>query len=125
MLKTNKIVYVAIFWTILITILSLITIGNIGESIAISGKDKYVHFSFYFVFTILWILFFKYKQFSNLKIVLLIAIIYGILMEIFQGIFTTSRHPDIYDVVANSFGALVGYYLMTIKKPLNRQQPKG
>ncbi len=118
MLNTHKIVYVAIFWTIVITTLSLITIGNIGESIAISNKDKYVHFLFYFVFTILWILYFKYKQFDNLKIVLLIAIFYGILMEIFQGIFTTTRHPDVYDVIANSLGAFTGYFLMTIKKSI-------
>lgn len=116
MLKTNKIVYVAVFWTIVVTTLSLITIGEIGESIAISNKDKYVHFLFYFVFTILWTLFFKYKQFSNLKIVLFIAIFYGILMEIFQGIFTTTRQPNVYDVLANTTGAIVGYFLMTLKK---------
>ena len=117
--KTIKIVYVAVFWTIVVTILSLISIGNIGESIAISNKDKYVHFLFYFIFTVLWILFFKYKQFSNFKLVIFIAIFYGILMEIFQGIFTTTRHADVYDVLANSAGATVAYWLMTRKtKPL-------
>lgn len=99
---------------IVITILSLISLGNVGESIPVPYKDKMVHFTFYFVFVLLWMLFCK-NRISSIKIRMIIlfsAIGYGILMEICQG-FTKDRTPDIYDVFANSSGALFGLLIST------------
>ena len=100
----------ALLWTVLITILSLITVGDIGGSITLPNKDKMVHFVFYFVFVLLW--FHVKKSPHNYKkisvVVFLIAIGYGILMELFQSVFTTTRTADIFDVLANSSGALAG-----------------
>jgi VanZ family protein len=98
-------------WTCFITILSLITISSdIGSSIKIEYKDKYVHFTFYFIFVVLWTLFAKSNKLTKkIKfIVLFSAIGYGILMEICQGLFTTTRTADILDVLANSIGAFMG-----------------
>jgi len=69
-----------------------------------------VHFTFYFVFVILWCQFVKgYKPINKTKLIVLFSAIgYGILMEICQGLFTTTRTADILDVLANSFGATVG-----------------
>ncbi|MEY2923349.1 MAG: hypothetical protein RL108_1975 [Bacteroidota bacterium] len=105
--------FIAISWTCLITILSLITISEeLSNSIAIDVdyKDKYVHFLFYLVFVLVWFLYLvktKYLK-SVKKIVLITALLYGIVMEICQGIFTNTRIPDVYDVLANSAGALTG-----------------
>jgi VanZ family protein len=41
-------------------------------------------------------------------VIFLIAIGYGLLMELFQSIFTTTRTADIFDVMANASGALGG-----------------
>jgi len=102
---------IAILWTCFVTTLSLMTISSeIGKSIDFDFNDKYVHFAFYFVFVIVWFLFFIKTKFDKKakNIALISAILYGIVMEICQGVFTTTRTPDVYDVIANTLGALTG-----------------
>ena len=112
MLKNKKILLsIAILWTCTVAFLSLVTFSkDIESSVEIPYKDKYVHFTFYFLFVIFWS--FYFKEAKKQIIVLLAAIVFGILMEICQGLFTTTRTPDILDVAANSFGALVGLVFM-------------
>lgn len=112
----NTYLWLALLWTCVVTVLSLVTIGNIGNSIPIPNKDKYVHFTFYFVFVVVWFLFAKRTNMTKkIKwIVLFSAIGYGILMEICQGIISTNRSPDIMDVFANSIGAITGLIFITI-----------
>lgn len=112
----------ALAWTVLITVLSLISLNNQQPS-AIPYKDKMVHFVFYFVFILLWFRF-KKSESHNKKTGLLIFVIavgYGVLMEICQSAFTTTRSADIYDVIANSLGALSGLILINYKL-LNKTQ---
>jgi VanZ family protein len=121
-LNKKTVLILAICWTIIITILSLVTIGNVGGSISIPNKDKIVHFIFYFTFVVLWI-YYKQNNQYNTKIsviIVLIAIGYGAIMEIFQGIFTTTRCPDFIDFLANSSGAIVGMF--AIKKYLTNKK---
>lgn len=102
---------IAILWTFFVTTLSLMTISSEnGKSIVFDFNDKYVHFAFYLVFVIVWFWsLIKTKFAKNAKnIALISAILYGIIMEICQGVFTTTRTPDVYDVVANTLGALTG-----------------
>jgi VanZ family protein len=112
----NTYLWLALLWTCIVTVLSLATIGNIGSSIPIPNKDKYVHFTFYFVFVVVWFLFAKRTNMTKkIKwIVLFSAIGYGILMEICQGIISTNRSPDVMDVLANSIGAITGLIFITI-----------
>lgn len=120
MLSKNKSFFVALLWTLLVTVLSLISIRSLlgfGNSIHVANKDKIVHFIFYLVMVILWMYYFSKVQVANkgLKIVLG-AILYGIVMEICQAVFTTYRTADILDVIANSSGAISGFFLYkTIK----------
>lgn len=101
--------FLAVGWTLVITILSLITLGSVGESIDVPYKDKIVHYTFYFFFVVFWILFFKTEPISKKTnlIVMFSGIGYGILMEICQG-FTDYRTPDMLDVAANSIGSISG-----------------
>lgn len=102
---------IAILWTCFVTTLSLVTISSEnGKSIVFDFNDKYVHFAFYLVFVIVWFWsLIKTKFAKNAKnIALISAILYGIIMEICQGVFTTTRTPDVYDVVANTLGAFTG-----------------
>ena len=105
--------FLAAVWTVVVTFLSLASIDtSVGNEIHIPNKDKMVHFVFYFLFVFLWTFFANFKKIvtnSSLKI-LLIAVFYGIMMEVFQELFTTDRTADVFDVVANSCGALVGYF---------------
>lgn len=116
MLNKKTFLLLAILWTIVITFLSLITFdSSIGSEIKIPNRDKMVHFVFYFLFVILWNLYIDFKTFHTKKavMILFVAIGYGILMEIFQGIFTTERTADVLDVLANFSGAFIG--LITTK----------
>ena len=110
--NSNKIILsIAVLWTGFITFLSLASVGStFGKAIKIPNKDKYVHFAFYFFFVIFWSLYFK-KDKKRIQI-LLAAIGFGILMEICQGLFTKTRSPDILDVVANTFGAIMGLVIV-------------
>lgn len=112
----NTYLWLALLWTCIVTVLSLVTIGNIGNSIPIPNKDKYVHFAFYFIFVVVWFLFAKRTKITKKVkwIVLFSSIGYGILMEICQGIITANRSPDVMDVFANSIGAITGLIFITI-----------
>lgn len=117
MFSKYKYLFIAFLWTVLITVLSLISLGNIEEKINIDvpNKDKYVHFTFYFVFVVLWFLQIKQKpvKIKTQILILLSAIGYGIFMEICQG-FTQTRTPDIMDVLANSTGAITGLLCVSL-----------
>ena len=98
----------ALLWTFAITVLSLISLNNVTAFQSIASKDKYVHFIFYLVFTFLWGLTFVCNKYKKGMLLFFAAVAYGGLMEIAQGLFTVNRHPDLYDVIANSCGAFAG-----------------
>ncbi|WP_395042991.1 VanZ family protein [Flavobacterium sp.] len=118
MLNKKTFFFIAITWTAIITYLSLASLGTIGNTIKIPYKDKMVHFVFYFLFVIFWNLSQNNKLIHKKTtiIILLIAIFYGIIMEFFQYNFTISRHADVYDVLANSFGAIMGLIILMVFK---------
>jgi VanZ family protein len=115
----NAIFSLAIGWTILIAVLCLVKFNDL-PSLGVSGADKYVHFIFHFVFTILWgfYLWLKLNEItiSKIGLVVILSFCYGILIEIFQEIYTKTRHADIFDVLANGSGALVALFFFVLIK---------
>ena len=115
----NAIFSLAISWTILIAVLCLVNFTDL-PSFGVSRADKYVHFTFHFVFTILWgfYLWSKLNEITISKIgrVVILSFCYGILIEILQEIFTKTRHADIFDVLANGTGALVALVFFVLIK---------
>lgn len=94
------------------------------DGIKIPNKDKYVHFAFYFVFTIFWYLFFRNIKFSRGSTtrlaVFIFAVAYGAAIEVFQGVFTDGRSADICDVVANTSGSAAAVLVLwLIRKKKN------
>lgn len=73
------------------------------------GNDKTIHFLFYFVLTLLWYVALKRKYKNRLLKFLIVgvSIIYGIIIEILQGVLTQNRQADVYDALANSAGAFL------------------
>ncbi len=123
LLVRNKILLgLAIGWTTLIGVLCLIKSGELPP-IHIAGVDKYVHFTFHFVFTILWGYYALEKQkvtkLQNILIVVGYSLFYGILIEFLQETLTTSRHADIHDVFANFAGALTAFLIFVLLKYTN------
>ena len=105
----HKYFFLTMFWAIFIASLSLVSINSIAINI-VSGQDKFFHFVFYAIFSILLKLSFT----NNMKNiwVFLIVFIYGIIIEVMQGELTRYREPDIVDALANAFGALVGLLIL-------------
>jgi VanZ family protein len=101
--------WAALSWTGLIVFFCLIKSSDI-PAIQITNLDKVVHSFFHLVFTSLWFLFFKKQMNSSdvLKPLLLsfmLSIFFGIVIEIAQALFTTTRKGDLFDVLANLSGA--------------------
>ena len=117
--KKNFLILTLIFWIFFITTLSLVSLSGLPK-ISPQNGDKYVHFIFYFVLTLLLIL--NIVGETSLKnaiiISFLLAVFYGIIIELLQGVLTENRKPEVADVFSNSFGSLVA----TIVVLLNRKR---
>ncbi len=102
----------AMLWALLIFILCAIPGRDIPSIswLEMLSFDKWVHASIFFI-----LVYFSIdglnKQITEEKksklIALLFAVSYGGLLEIMQGVFFQERTADIYDFIANSFGAIM------------------
>lgn len=104
----------ALLWAMLIFILCAIPGRDIPHIsfLELLEFDKFVHAGLFFV-----LLLFMARGFSlldglvsnNSKLIAgIICIIYGGTLELMQAAFFVDRSADIYDFIANSFGALMG-----------------
>jgi VanZ family protein len=111
----NKLIYPALLWTFFVATLCLVSFNSVPK-VRIENFDKLVHACFHFGIVLLWFLYFniqKSKPFikaANLAI--LFSLIFGILIEICQQLFTTSRKADVLDLVANTLGALLAVFFL-------------
>lgn len=115
----HKLLFVAaIVYTIALTLGSLMRPVHIIKT-PISNIDKLLHAGAYFGLTVLWIMWMIFKRSSkndvSLKVVwkivlgvVVIAILYGVLMEVLQGTLTSYRTPDGWDILANTTGSILG-----------------
>ena len=110
---------IAVYYTLFLVILSLIPVPDLGlPKFQLFEIDKLVHFIMYFSLTILWSFAAKNFYNSNFKL-LLFAIFFGFVLEIFQHILTFGRYFDLGDLLANSLGVIFGIIILYyIKKKL-------
>ncbi len=129
MLKKNSYTILFISWMLFITFLSLFSFKDDSlPKVRIPHLDKAVHFTFYFIGAILGSLFTRESTKGNVGlkktiiIVFFTMVVYGIIIEVIQLVFTPNRHGDILDVLANSLGAFSGIlvikYLFSKKSQL-------
>jgi VanZ family protein len=102
----------AVLWTGIILYLSLISAQeakkfNVWD---IVGVDKLGHLIFYAVMTLLWSMALARKN-PGKKIILFFSISFGVLMEICQLYLFNGRSFEIYDVIANIIGSIIGLIL--------------
>jgi VanZ family protein len=117
----------AIICSGIITYFCLTNSSNI-PAINFPSIDKIVHFCFHFGFTVSWILFFKKelkgKEADDYKAYLIsfiFSVFFGITIEILQGVLTTTRTPDVTDVLANTIGATIGVFsAIAFKRQINK-----
>jgi VanZ family protein len=109
--------FLAVFWTLFMAYLCLTDFNKL-TNIKIGGLDKSVHFIFHFFFTLFWYLYLKSMKSSKKILILYVfiaSVLYGSLIEIAQGLFTTTRKADVLDVFANSIGAILACLTIYIK----------
>ncbi len=111
----NSYLSAALIWTFSILRLCLGPASDIPK-IEINNIDKLTHFTFHFVFIILWYLYFKSTtNIINYKIPIIlffVSLVFGIGIEWSQQAFTTSRNGDILDVIANISGAFTALVIL-------------
>lgn len=93
------------------------SIGKI-PSLGTSFDDKIGHFGAYFIFTLMVLNYLKSLHVeSALFYAFIIAVFYGFLIELLQKYLTTGREYDIYDALANGFGAVIAVlFISTYRK---------
>ncbi|GGD46321.1 VanZ family protein [Muriicola marianensis] len=119
--KRNLFGIAFITWMVFITVLSLVSFDDdTSLDLEIPYFDKIVHFTFYFIAAVLGGLFLlsskqKVKANKQLFLKFLFGLIgYGIIIEVFQGSFTTYRSAELLDILANSVGAIIGILLIRV-----------
>ena len=114
-LLENNAIYIAVFITISILFGSLVKSEFIVvESISVS--DKTYHLIAYFLLMLSWLYaFFKREKFEeNVKYIILGCFIFGIIIEILQGVITSYRTASYLDIVANTIGVLLAVVIFHV-----------
>ena len=108
-------------WMVFVTFSSLFSFSNVSTpSFTFPHIDKVVHFTFYFVAVVLGVLAIR-ENFKTpitlvkaISIMIIVAIVYGIFMEVLQSVYTSDRQGDVLDGLANSLGAITGGVILKI-----------
>ena len=115
MRKKHLYAFAFIGWMVFVTFSSLYSFEGSGLSMFnIPQGDKVVHFIFYFVAAVLGSLFIietkevKSVLIKNLKLLALLLIFFGIIIEVIQEGMTINRSGDVFDALANSLGVILG-----------------
>jgi VanZ family protein len=115
----NTTLSLAIGWTFLILVLCLVKFNNL-PTVQVSGADKYVHFTFHCIFTVLWSFYSRLRLgqwvLKSTLLIVCLSVGYGILIEILQETFTQTRKADIMDVAANAAGAITALLVVVLCK---------
>ncbi len=118
----------ALLWTGLIAFLTLIPHIGVTPPAWIDRlhPDKIVHFILFSVLSLLILVGFgtaAYRSSHMIPILVFILIpAYGALIEVAQGLFTVTRHPEFMDFIADTIGVLAGwlaFLVLTRKKRLS------
>lgn len=108
----------ALFLSCLILFVSLKEEIDIGPDL-FTFSDKIFHFGAYLVLTFLWCRYFLIKK-SNVPLnqvllqVGLGMLVYGIIIEVLQTVFTENRSGEFADIVANVLGIVVAIFVIKL-----------
>lgn len=111
----------ASLYTLALTIGSLVQLGKISVG-NFKPTDKFLHFIAYLALVILWQLYIVFRErefkqyYSYLIKISVLAIAFGMLIEVLQGALTSFREPDWWDILANSLGVMSAAMLLLLSK---------
>src|SRR5436305_13094916 len=110
------------FWTLFILILMAIP-GNMlpkEEKTFIPNLDKLVHATLFGSFVFLWSIYYATRKEKNnhspsrYVLILIIACLYGVATVLMQKYLIINRDYDIYDILADSIGAVLGFLFVLV-----------
>ncbi len=108
-----------IFYTLFLTVLSLMPIDEEIPRFGFSFDDKIYHLFAYFIFTVLLYTYTTAVQIKRkILVAFSIAVIYGIIIEVLQGTLGNKRTSEVYDVIANVSGSLIGVLVILSMRKL-------
>lgn len=119
----------ALIYTGLILYLSLINLADTPVK-DLGMSDKTMHGGAYFGLGLLWMLFglFTFEEkglFKRIMFISLASVAFGIFIEVLQGVITSYRQPDLFDILANTIGVVVAAIVVWIlRKNLTRLKAK-
>lgn len=114
----KQLLLISCSYSLVLTILSLITVNDKLPSI--KNSDKLYHIIAYFIFMTVWFYTFhfkfKLKKHKALLVAFIASISFGIVIELLQGFLTQNRQSDVNDVVANIIGAILALFMQFLLK---------
>ena len=122
----NNLLSIAILYTLLVTVVFLLPTNNVPK-VNLPFLDKFIHVMIHWVLCFLWLwhsfLGDKSHFFSKyIFVILSVCFSYGVLIEALQHWFTQSRMFDLFDILANGIGCLLGLlFFWMIKKKLSTE----
>lgn len=113
-----------LLWSVFVLFTCLIPGKEIPQApfITIPHFDKIVHFSFYFILSLLFLQSSK-KPLSSLYYFadILYCFVLGIVIEFIQHHYIPNREGDIFDVFANFTGSIFGLFVFALKFKNNKR----
>ncbi|MAP53928.1 VanZ family protein [Altibacter sp.] len=108
----NLFLALGIFYTILVTVAFLLPATNV-PGISLPYFDKVVHIVVHWILLLIWLrhtMLTDQNHISNkiIVVVLVMCFLYGCSIEVLQHWFTNSRKFDVFDIVANGIGSVLG-----------------
>ena len=113
LLESKQLLVVCILYSVFISILFLLPTKEIPKLFdTFIPIDKLVHVVIFLVLTFLW-LFYVNSVLNDIKpivlfFILAVCLFYGILIEVTQELYVSSRGADVLDVIADLLGSSLG-----------------
>ena len=113
LLESKQLLVVCIFYSVFITIIFLLPTKEISKLFdTFIPIDKLVHVVIFLVLSFLW-LFYVNSVLNDIKpivlfFILAVCLFYGILIEVTQELYVSSRGADVLDVIADLLGSSLG-----------------
>jgi len=116
LLEPKTLLVICLCYFVLITIAFLSPVKSSLNINFVVPIDKTIHCLIYLVLMFIWN---NYFYFSNnevvvkkiVVIVLVLSLVYGIIIEIIQEQFVQNRGADVFDILANMIGAILGIFI--------------
>ena len=116
LLESKQLFTICLSYSVVVTIVFLVPAKQVPSLFDFYIPiDKLVHIFIFLVLSFLWLAYID-RVLTNTKpivlfLALLVCLLYGIIIEVYQELFVRSRKAEALDVLADLFGASIGLFL--------------